>query len=76
MQTLSLGNHKFDDHGSIHFAKCIPKVEELRLYDCNIGERVVEVLSQTITTRKQPVNIIQIILLFGSFIIFFYLHCY
>ena len=39
----------------MHLAKCITKVEKLELYDCGIGARGVELLSQGIMRRDHPV---------------------
>ena len=41
----------------MHLAKCIIKVEELRLYGCGIEPRGMELLSQGIMQRDHPVII-------------------
>ena len=62
MQVLNLGGNKFGDYGSEYIAKCIHKLEELKLIDCNIGARGVELLAHGIIERNQPVGIMLILI--------------
>ena len=55
MPELDLGDNKFGDDGAMHLAKCITKVEELGLNNCEIGAKGMELLSQRILGRDHPV---------------------
>ena len=53
---LHLGCNAFGDDGAMHLAQCLYNIVELKLIQCNIGAKGVELLSEGIMQRKQPVN--------------------